>query len=107
MKLMKGSESWAVTAEQAAARNGWRAGHELALRLAMEAVMRGRMPDARMCHEMVMGASPAASRSAGGPTTTVKASESGCARSTGAARPSASAASPDRIDGRTPEWGRP
>ena len=53
---MKGSESWAVTAEQAGTRNGWRADHELALRLAMEAVMRGRMPDARMCHEMVMGA---------------------------------------------------
>lgn len=54
--LMKGSESWATTAEGAVTRGGYAAQHELALRNAMESLMRGRMPDARMCHEMVMGA---------------------------------------------------
>lgn len=56
MALIKSSEDWAVTAEGAARRVGWRAEHELALRKAMEDLLRQRMPDARICHEMVMGA---------------------------------------------------
>lgn len=54
--LMKASESWAMTADVAAQRKGWAARHELAIRNAMETLLRDRWPDARMCHEMVMGA---------------------------------------------------
>jgi hypothetical protein len=54
--LMKPTESWAMTADGAAMRKGWAAEHELALRNAMEDLLRGRRPGARICHEMVMGA---------------------------------------------------
>ncbi|MBI1243798.1 MAG: hypothetical protein GC202_02240 [Alphaproteobacteria bacterium] len=57
--LIEGAEPWAQTADAAALSNnkylGRAARSELALRNAMENVLRGRMPDARMCHEMVMG----------------------------------------------------
>lgn len=65
MTLLKPSEPWMQTADQAASRShdlwgtgrpGRAARSELALRNAMEDLMRQRMPDARMCHEMVMGA---------------------------------------------------
>lgn len=45
-----------MTAEQAAQRGGFAAQSELALRNAMEDLLRQRYPNARMCHEMVMGA---------------------------------------------------
>lgn len=54
---MKPSESWAMTADGAARRGGYAARGELALRQAMEDVLRQRLGgDARICHEMVMGA---------------------------------------------------
>lgn len=56
MSLMKPTESWAMTAEGAARRQGYAATGELALRNAMEALLRQRHPEARICHEMVMGA---------------------------------------------------
>lgn len=65
MSMMKPSEPWMQTAEEVAqrvhgthdyGRPGRAARSELALRNAMEDLMRQRMPDARMCHEMVMGA---------------------------------------------------
>ena len=55
MALMKPSESWAVTAQGAAERQGFAARSELRLRNAMEAFLRARYPVARICHEMVMG----------------------------------------------------
>lgn len=45
MALIKSSEDWAVTAEGAARRVGWRAEHELALRKAMEDLLRQRQCD--------------------------------------------------------------
>jgi len=56
MSLMKPSESWAMTAQGAARRQGYAAMGELALREGIEALLRTRFPDARICHEMVMGA---------------------------------------------------
>lgn len=64
MSMMKPNEPWMQNAEEAAQRKhgsgygrpGRAARSELALRNAMEDLMRQRMPDARMCHEMVMGA---------------------------------------------------
>lgn len=65
MSIAKPNEPWMQTAEQAATRRhdsygngrlGRAARSELALRNAMEDLLRQRMPDARMCHEMVMGA---------------------------------------------------
>lgn len=56
MALIKSTESWAMTAEGAAQRQGYAARGELALRNAMEALLRQRYPEARICHEMVMGA---------------------------------------------------
>lgn len=62
--LAKPSEPWMQTAEGAIAerrlgsdtgRPGRAARSELALRNAMEDLMRQRLPGARMCHEMVMG----------------------------------------------------
>lgn len=53
---MKGSEPSFMTAEGAAQRRGYAAESELALRNAMEVFLRERRPNARMCHEMVMGA---------------------------------------------------
>jgi hypothetical protein len=44
-----------MTAEQAATRRGYAARSELALRNSLEAFCRARWPDARICHEMVMG----------------------------------------------------
>jgi hypothetical protein len=64
MTIAKPNEPWMQTAETAAQRRhgtmdsgrpGRAARSELALRNAMEDMMRQRMPDARMCHEMVMG----------------------------------------------------
>ena len=60
MALMSATESWSVTAEQAAQRpenrwNGKAAASELRLRNAVESFLRARFPDARLCHEMVMG----------------------------------------------------
>lgn len=55
MALLKQSEPWTMTADQAARRQGWAARSELALRNAMEDLLRQRRPGARMCHEMVMG----------------------------------------------------
>lgn len=45
-----------MTAEQAAQRLGYRAAAELALRNTLEQFCRDRWPNARICHEMVMGA---------------------------------------------------
>lgn len=56
MALMRATESWALTAEQTARRGyGVAARSELALRNGMEELLRQRFPDARICHEMVMG----------------------------------------------------
>lgn len=56
MALLKGSEPAFQTAEEAAQRRGWAARSELALRNALEAFCRGRWSDARVVHELVMGA---------------------------------------------------
>lgn len=56
MKLMKGSEPSFMTAEQAAQRKGYAALSELELRNGLESVLRGRHPEARIVHELVMGA---------------------------------------------------
>jgi hypothetical protein len=56
MALMKPSEDWAMTADGAAQRSGYADKAELRLRNAMEMLLRQRHPEARMCHEMVMGA---------------------------------------------------
>ena len=55
MALLRPSEPWTQTAEQAAQRVGFRANAELALRNAMEGFARQRWPNARICHEMMMG----------------------------------------------------
>ncbi len=55
MTMVKPSEPWSMTADQAARRKGHAAESELALRNAMEAVMRERRPKARIVHEIVMG----------------------------------------------------
>lgn len=55
MALLKGSEPWAMTADQAAQRKGFAARSELALRAALERFCRARWPDARIVHEIVMG----------------------------------------------------
>lgn len=60
MGLIAASEPWAQTAEQAACRANYRGGYaarsELKLRNAMELALRERRPDARLVHELVMGA---------------------------------------------------
>jgi hypothetical protein len=53
--MIAASEPWAMTADQAARRSGYADRAELRLRNAMEAFLRARFPEARMCHEMVMG----------------------------------------------------
>jgi hypothetical protein len=53
--LIKSSEPWSQTAEQAATRRGYAAKSELRLRSALEEFCRGRWPDARIVHEIVMG----------------------------------------------------
>lgn len=55
MALIKPSEPWAMTAEQAALRPGYAARSELDLRTALEALCRARWSDARVVHEIVMG----------------------------------------------------
>ncbi len=56
MKLMKGSEPSFMTASEASVRQGYAARSELALRDGLEAILRQRLPDARIVHELVMGA---------------------------------------------------
>ncbi len=55
MALLRPNEPSFMTAEQAAQRVGFRANAELALRNAMEGFARARWPQARICHEMMMG----------------------------------------------------
>ncbi|MCA1831189.1 MAG: hypothetical protein LC750_00315 [Actinobacteria bacterium] len=55
MALLKPNEPRFMTAEQAAQRKGYRGQAELALRSSLEAFCRERWPEARVCHEMVMG----------------------------------------------------
>lgn len=55
MALLKPNEPIFMTADQAAQRRGYAARSELALRNSLEAFARERFPNARMCHEMVMG----------------------------------------------------
>lgn len=55
MTLLKPNEPAFMTAEQAAARRGYAGRAELALRNSLERFCRSRWPDARICHEMVMG----------------------------------------------------
>ncbi len=55
MSILKPSEPAFMTAEQAATRRGYAGRAELALRNALEAFCRERWPQARICHEMVMG----------------------------------------------------
>lgn len=56
MKLMKGSEPSFMTAEDAAQRKGFAARSELELRNGLEGLLRERLPEARIVHELVMGA---------------------------------------------------
>jgi hypothetical protein len=56
MKLMKGSEPSFMTAAEASVRQGYASRSELALRDGLEAILRQRLPDARIVHELVMGA---------------------------------------------------
>lgn len=64
MSILRANEPWMQDAEPSAlrlhrndsGRPGRAARSELALRNGMEDLMRRRMPEARMCHEMVMGA---------------------------------------------------
>lgn len=56
MKLMKGSEPSFMTAAEAAQRRGYAAQSELALRDGLELILRQRLPEARVVHELVMGA---------------------------------------------------
>lgn len=55
MALARPSEPWAMTATGAAQRRGYAAQSELQLRELLETFCRNRWPDARICHEMVMG----------------------------------------------------
>lgn len=55
MALLKPNDPAFMTAEQAAQRKGYAGRSELALRNALEAFARQRWPQARLCHEMVMG----------------------------------------------------
>jgi hypothetical protein len=55
MGLVRPNEPAFMTAEQAATRRGYAGRAELALRNALEAFCRARWPEARICHEMVMG----------------------------------------------------
>lgn len=55
MAIKRPNEPIFMTAEQAATRRGYAARAELALRNSLEAFCRKRWPDARVCHEMMMG----------------------------------------------------
>lgn len=55
MALLKPNEPAFMTAEQAANRRGYAGRAELALRNTLETFCRERWPQARICHEMVMG----------------------------------------------------
>lgn len=55
MGIIRPNEPAFMTAVQAATRRGYAARGELALRNSLEAFARKRWPDARICHEMVMG----------------------------------------------------
>jgi hypothetical protein len=55
MALLKQNEPAFQTAEQAAQRKGYAGRAELALRNTLEMFCRDRWPNARLCHEMVMG----------------------------------------------------
>lgn len=55
MAIKRPNEPIFMTAEQAATRHGYAARAELALRNALEAFCRERWPEARICHEMMMG----------------------------------------------------
>lgn len=53
--LIKPNEPWCQTAEGVGLRFGYRARAEMVLRNALETFARGRWPNARICHEMVIG----------------------------------------------------
>ena len=55
MALLKPNDPIFMTAEQAANRRGYAARAELALRNSLESFCRTRWPQARLCHEMMMG----------------------------------------------------
>lgn len=55
MALKRPNEPAFMTAEQAATRRGYASRSELALRNSLERFARERWPNARICHEMVMG----------------------------------------------------
>lgn len=55
MALLKPNEPIFMTADQAASRRGYAGRAELALRNSLERFCRSRWPDARICHEMMMG----------------------------------------------------
>lgn len=55
MAIKRPNEPAFMTAEQGATRRGYAGRSELALRNSLEAFCRGRWPEARICHEMVMG----------------------------------------------------
>ncbi len=55
MALLKPNEPIFMTAEQAATRRGYAGRAELALRNSLEKFCRSRWPEARLCHEMMMG----------------------------------------------------
>lgn len=64
MTLVKPSEPWAMTAEQAARRSGYAARSELKLRELLEEFCRARWPEARIVHEIVMGEGRALTKTA-------------------------------------------
>lgn len=55
MAILKPNEPIFMTADQAASRRGYAGRAELALRNSLERFCRTRWPDARICHEMMMG----------------------------------------------------
>lgn len=55
MAVKRPNEPIFMTAEQAATRRGYAGRSELALRNSLEAFCRNRWPEARICHEMMMG----------------------------------------------------
>lgn len=55
MAIKRANEPAFMTAEQAATRRGYAGRSELALRNSLEKFCRSRWPEARICHEMVMG----------------------------------------------------
>ena len=55
MAILRPNEPIFMTADQAASRRGYAGRAELALRNSLERFCRSRWPDARICHEMMMG----------------------------------------------------